>query len=181
MSAVIAIAFLVFISLPILVVGVKGPVRLIASIPVRKFLPSKTLRGSPEDLDPKRIALNLVITKMLRDIDSVTYTADRLSYSTNGISLNLYTTTFFSDNLWWISDGSIDFRINGESVFPIVREKNKTLFKMFDPVVQLKRKRVAQLAKEKENEVALKAIEFLTLGEKNKSDLSSPAALGDNT
>lgn len=81
----------------------------------RRLLPSKTLKGSPEDLDPSEVAVNLAVARMLRNISAVEITGDSLSYSDSKINkLRFHTYRYFSG----------DGRISGTFVLSIKAGKN---------------------------------------------------------
>lgn len=138
---------------------------------VRSFLPSKTLRGSPEDLDPNQIAVNLAITRMLRNIDKVfEVTGDRLSYSDDKISYFRFHTTrrYFLADDYISSRIVVELQVDRSNV--ILEGKYPRIAKQMLSVWKIYQEKQEQKAKEAANAKAFAVIEALT-GAKPTSDL----------
>lgn len=130
--------------------------------PVRSFLPSKTLRGSPEDLDPNEIAVNLAITRMLRNIDKITSVDNRtLYYSDEKIKLFKFGTySYFNSSDFTRSKFCIHLQVGGEAI--ITEGKYPRIARQVLTVRNLYLARSKQQKKEADNAQAFAVIEALT-------------------
>lgn len=80
---------------------------------VKKFLPSKTLRGSPSDLNPSMIALNMILAEIIQDPSSVSTLSSntlraKIRSNKQGGSITI---EIFDMNYFRGSSGSIQVRI----------------------------------------------------------------------
>jgi hypothetical protein len=128
---------------------------------LKKFIPSRTFRGSPEDLDPNEVVFNLVVTRMLRNIDKVQLTNSSIKYSDDKVvKFSFGTYGYFSSPDWLTS--SYDVTIDLDESTLTIRNAGRKYPEALNKVVQLKQLRAQQLAKEEANEKAFKLIEALT-------------------
>lgn len=135
--------------------------RRITLPPVRSFLPSKILRGSPKDLDPNEIAVNLVITRMLRNIPAVEITSDSITYSDSKVSQFCFRTYDCFSNDCWTGSNFHAFIKSGDTTTEI-RGPNRKIAFAIAKVVAMKEAYTTQKAKEVENAKAFAVIEALT-------------------
>lgn len=136
------------------------------------FIPSKTLKGSPEDIEPSAIAANLYLTKVIKAIreEGSMYisqnSADCFEYKKNDDKIRLYTTGYFEDG-GQIRPGKLllSLRFNGHYIHEEFEPRSKTsedLHKTVRSIQALVKEYGKQKAKEAANAAAFKVIEALS-------------------
>lgn len=142
------------------------------SASLKKMIPSKTLKGSPEDIEPSAIAANIFLTKIIKDIREegrkyvTSNTSDCFEYEKKGDKIRLYTTGYFNHS-GKISPGKIlmTLRSKGNYIQEEFDRGSKTssdLHKTVRSIQDLLREVEKQKAKEVANAAAFKVIEALT-------------------